>query len=344
MIAQIVFKLASKIWLMDTMRLIYTLSYYIPFLYGPLIWFFIRQTAGLKFLLKWDGLHFLPFLLGIEISIFHNQRGPSQYIFPFLVNRQSLMILELMSLAIYHGSAFYLLKKNKSLFSTQLKTQFAARLKWLNQFLLSSLIICCAISVIIYLMYIKYPQLQNLRFGFVLLTIFVYWISYRAWSQPELFQVIIGGASVGMQPFASTFGQKSIVKKYSNSGLDRAYLEKIIACFEIKMQKEKLFLDPDLNIDTLAISIPCSRHHLSQALNEILGKSFNDIINGYRVEETKFLLNDTARRSFKIAYLAFEAGFNSLSTFNEVFKKFTGLTPSQYRLHQQEISLRKQRI
>jgi len=62
-----------------------------------------------------------------------------------------------------------------------------------------------------------------------------------------------------------------------------------------------------------------------------LKKSFYDVINSYRVEEAKRLLLDEKNRNYTILSVGFEAGFNSKTTFNPVFKKFTGVTPTEYR-------------
>ena len=110
------------------------------------------------------------------------------------------------------------------------------------------------------------------------------------------------------------------------------------------MQHDKLYLEPELTIDALAATIVCSRHHLSQALNEKLGKSFYDCVNHYRVEEAKLLLADDGRAAHKITSIAYDAGFNSISTFNDVFKKNTGVTPSQYRKNVCLKNMSRQRV
>jgi AraC-like DNA-binding protein len=66
-------------------------------------------------------------------------------------------------------------------------------------------------------------------------------------------------------------------------------------------------------------------------LNDTIGLSFYEYVNCYRVSEAKALLSDASRKDHKIASIAYDAGFNSLSSFNDVFKKMTGQTPSQYR-------------
>jgi AraC-like DNA-binding protein len=62
-----------------------------------------------------------------------------------------------------------------------------------------------------------------------------------------------------------------------------------------------------------------------------LNKTFYDLVNGYRVEEAKRLLLDPKSKNNKILAIAFDSGFNSKTTFNTVFKKFTGFTPSDFK-------------
>jgi AraC-like DNA-binding protein len=65
-------------------------------------------------------------------------------------------------------------------------------------------------------------------------------------------------------------------------------------------------------------------------INEEFLVNFYDFVNKYRVEEAKRLLLDN-NRNYKIIAIAYEVGFNSKATFNRVFKKFTGLTPSDFK-------------
>lgn len=59
---------------------------------------------------------------------------------------------------------------------------------------------------------------------------------------------------------------------------------------------------------------------------------FFDFVNSYRVEAAKALIKtEEINRKYTIEYIAAKSGFNSKSTFNAAFKKFTGMTPSQFR-------------
>jgi AraC-like DNA-binding protein len=97
------------------------------------------------------------------------------------------------------------------------------------------------------------------------------------------------------------------------------------------METGKAFLDPELDLSGLAELVGAGRNQLSYVINQNLGKSFYDLVNEHRVREVIRLMEDPARTGDKMIAIAFDAGFNSKPTFNSVFKKITGLTPSEYR-------------
>ncbi len=344
MLTQIIMKLAGKIWLMNTMRPFYAFSYYLPLLYGPLIWFFIKQWTGSGRLRKLEYIHFSPIVLALTVVLLNSFGSPVPYVlYPFL-HPDFSMYLQLISLIVYHAMAWIDLKKYKRVLYPHHSMISGSKISWLRKFILSSFFLCSAIAVLICFMYHHYPYWQSLRFGFVGLTVFIYWVSYGAWNQPEIFSVITGGMDQQGEKTQSRFSIHPVERKYSNSGLHKEDLQQIVSRLERKLREEKAYLDPELSIDGLAASVSCTRHHLSQAMNECLGKSFYDCINHYRVEEARQLLSDQRRDIEKISSIGFDAGFNSVSTFNEVFKKLTGCSPTQFRKQREENFSRKQRV
>jgi AraC-like DNA-binding protein len=121
------------------------------------------------------------------------------------------------------------------------------------------------------------------------------------------------------------------VKKYEKSTLtperSERYLDKLLNL----MEKEKPFTDGDLTIQKLAEKLSIPAPHLSQTINERLGQTFSDFINSYRVEAAKRKLLDPALKHLSLLGIAEEVGFNSKSSFNSVFKKYTNMTPSEFR-------------
>ncbi len=118
---------------------------------------------------------------------------------------------------------------------------------------------------------------------------------------------------------------------YKNSSLtntDRQKLKKQILAF---MEGDKPYLDANLTQADLADKIGISSHHFSEALHYGFQQNFYNFVNSYRVQEAQALMNNTEYQDAKIIAIAFDAGFKSKTSFNRVFKKHTGTTPSEYR-------------
>lgn len=105
----------------------------------------------------------------------------------------------------------------------------------------------------------------------------------------------------------------------------------LITRLRAHMHEQKPYLDADLTLSTLSRHIGMSRSQLSQLINEGTGENFYDFVNQYRVEEVKRLMSDPEVQNLNLLGLALEAGFKSKSTFNLIFKRFTGQTPTEYR-------------
>ncbi|NVO30059.1 helix-turn-helix domain-containing protein [Hymenobacter lapidiphilus] len=95
------------------------------------------------------------------------------------------------------------------------------------------------------------------------------------------------------------------------------------------MQADRPYLEPELTLGELATQLRTNTSWLSKVINTGCGQNFNDFINEYRVREAERLLRDPQFRHYTLLAVALEAGFNSKSTFNRVFKKLRGLTPSE---------------
>src|SRR5690606_37624974 len=93
--------------------------------------------------------------------------------------------------------------------------------------------------------------------------------------------------------------------------------------------KDKIFQNVDLSLEGLAKQIGAPKHHLTQLLNIRMKKTFNQYINGLRVDYACEVLSENESSIEEIAY---DCGFNSKASFNRNFKTITGYTPSEYRL------------
>lgn len=125
--------------------------------------------------------------------------------------------------------------------------------------------------------------------------------------------------------------------RYKTSTLSSEQLNTLKSQLLDFMNTEKPFLKSDLSLSELASSMKIPSHHLSQLINTVLGKNFYDFVNGFRIEESKRLLCNAAKKKNTITQIMQDVGFNSKSVFNTAFKKSTGMTPSEFRSkHAQE--------
>jgi AraC-like DNA-binding protein len=101
-----------------------------------------------------------------------------------------------------------------------------------------------------------------------------------------------------------------------------------------KVNQERLYLDPDLNMEKVTAATGYSRHQVSEVLNQYADTSFYPFVNRFRVEQVCTQMKKAAAKdsisSLNMLELSYACGFKSKSSFNEYFRRFTGETPSQY--------------
>ena len=97
------------------------------------------------------------------------------------------------------------------------------------------------------------------------------------------------------------------------------------------MEETQPYLDPNCTLTTLSRDLGLRPDQLSFLINSGCNQNFTSFLNAYRIEKAKTLLASGQYKHFKIAAIAHECGFNSLSAFNMAFKRNTSLTPSRYR-------------
>jgi AraC-like DNA-binding protein len=129
-------------------------------------------------------------------------------------------------------------------------------------------------------------------------------------------------------------GDKLKVQKYVNSTLTVGEAEVIMSKLTRVMEVERLYIDPEITLPKVAERIQIRSHKLSQVINQQLNMTFNEYINSCRIGEIKGIMKLPEYKSLKIASIAYDCGFNTISSFNSAFKKFTNFTPSQYRNEQ----------
>lgn len=161
----------------------------------------------------------------------------------------------------------------------------------------------------------------------------IYWLSIGGLRQPAIFTESIRTALAAVDKDHAAEAAAQEPGKYAKSGLDEDRTADIWLRLQQRLRNERPFLDPNLDLPTLAKQVGVRPQELSQVINSRSGGSFYDLINTYRVEAAKTLLRNDDSQRRKMLDIALSVGFSSQSTFYHQFKKLTGVTPSMYREH-----------
>lgn len=97
------------------------------------------------------------------------------------------------------------------------------------------------------------------------------------------------------------------------------------------METSKEIYSSGFSIDDLAGHLHVTQRSVSRAINSCAGQNFHTFLNGYRIRETCRLMQTADRNFHTVESIAEKAGFRSRTSFATLFKKTTGLTPSDYR-------------
>ena len=118
--------------------------------------------------------------------------------------------------------------------------------------------------------------------------------------------------------------------KYHSSSLTEQELDLIIMQVTNHISKFDIYRNSELRLRMVAEDLDIPAHHISQAINQNLGKTFFDLVNGYRIEGLKKNINDEKFKNYTLVGIASEHGFKSPSSFYRIFKKYVGKTPKEF--------------
>lgn len=151
----------------------------------------------------------------------------------------------------------------------------------------------------------------------------IYWVSYKG-----LYQFRLAQDRTALQKlFSNQTATQKIPTSSATFTKDNSYFLEL----ERMIEKDRIFLNSDLNREEIAQQLGISPGYLSQIINAATGNNFGHYINGYRVEEVKRMITDPTSNKYSLLAIGQQAGFKSKSAFYTSFKKMTGMTPSEFK-------------
>jgi len=323
-------------------------AYPLPFLYGPLILLYALSASDRsRGLGRWDALHFVPFvaavIVGLPIYLMSGAEKIALYQQLLQGQRPPLLAvtdwLKLVSGISYATATIIVLLRHRARVKESYSSLERVNLRWLLRLAVAGAGIW-ALALVFQLI----DQVANPPPGLeddvvaVLIAILVYGIGYMALRQPEVFNfpaaetvAPLGTAPAPPQQASAVPGAAAASPRYERSGLTEMEAISLKGALLAVMDSERPYQDSSLNLADLASRLEATPHKLSEVLNSLLDQSFYDFVNGYRVREVQRRLADDRSKRLTLLAVALDAGFASKSTFNHVFKKHAGQTPSAYR-------------
>jgi len=299
-------------------------------LVGPLLWLYIESLTNQTFRLKGIYLlHLIPFVSvvillctrmfflpdSVKIEMDQSEAFKKDFVFPLVVTMIAL------SNVGYTVWGLLLIRSYRKRIKTYFSDIEKLDLSWLRFLLLSSLIFLASISLLYIvdslLKLMTYELLQVI--GFSIASVFVMVLGFFGLRQGSLFSVQT--IRFDMDKAASIPIQDANLKKDEED-----FVHKLLS----HMKEQKPYINPDITIAKLSDELGVTPEYLSGILNGRLSMNFFDFINHHRIEEFKELCKNPKNQNFTLISLSYDCGFNSKATFNRVFKKNVGVTPSEY--------------
>jgi AraC-like DNA-binding protein len=308
------------------------------YLFGPAIYLYARTVSGGP---ERPGRHALLHLLPaaavfLYLLPFYLKSGADKIAFveALMRNGAPFDVQIIQWLKLPHGAAYTLvtfgvLARYRRRLEENFSTLDRINLSWLRHVLIG-VMLTWAVAIVHFGLGLAGVQIldADLSPASLVLVVIVYMIGILGLRQPDVFWP---QESVDFKEKSPKEVSLLTSAKYRKSGLDPAKAVSLEKALLALMEEHKPHEDSGLTLQNLSDRLGVSLHNLSEVINARLGMSFHDFVNGYRVEDAKRHLLDPKLAHQTILAVALDSGFRSKSTFNKIFKRFTGATPSEFR-------------
>lgn len=289
-------------------------------LFNPSLFLYVKSLTTSKFKLKYRQLlHLIPFLFFEIFAYILREPLSLNLIFETdktLYFRVLFITANLLSWSIYNPMSLITVHK----YRLNLKNERAIIKKNENlNWILTVAILYVAYCIVAFLLafFVLFGDLSPITphvYNYIALVILVVMLGFYGLYQQNI--------PAELQIEKTTPYQNSLLSEAEKKSIS----ESIIDVFE----HQKIFLNPELNMDMLAEKLKTPKHQLTEVLTTTIQKNFFQLVNSYRVEAVKKMLLDS-KNNYSIEAIGYECGFSSKSTFYSVFKNMTNETPIQFK-------------
>ncbi len=290
-------------------------------LFNPALYLYIGSLTRLEFKLRWiQLLHLIPFFFFGAYTYIIKQPFSLDTFFlkdENFVFRMLFGSANIISWLVYSPLSLMLVHKHRMHLRHELSNiEWNENLGWVLAVAIFYMVYCIiAILITIVVFFANLDPLSPHFYNYVTLLILIYIMSFYGLRQKQVSKHLLIPESL---------------TPYKNSNLSTESKAQIRQKIMDYFEKEKAYLNPELNMNELSKSLKIPKYQITEVLNTDIGKSFFNFVNYYRVEAVKTMLGDPNNK-FSIEAIGYDCGFTSKSSFYTVFKSITGETPVSYR-------------
>lgn len=314
----------------------------------PLIYFYVKYMTSEQYEITFKRilLHFSPSILFLittffllfsltyddRQSVFNGETEIDQALILFL-NYLIASIVVLIQAFIYSYLMLKSLYKHDSNVEEFYSNKSDKTLVWLKVF------------VIFYIGYYLFEFAVFLFKGisisetiyFSVVSLHIFFVGYMGIKQREIYKSSPGDVSIDL-PFqtGNDISENSTEITKKTSIVTPELRAEILTKIDELMKDKKIYLQEDLSLYDLAQALDIHKNYLSHIINDSLETNFYNLINSYRIDEAKKMLLDPEFDHLSIEGIAQSVGFKSRSVFYPVFKKFVGVTPTEFKKNNQK--------
>jgi AraC-like DNA-binding protein len=258
--------------------------------------------------------------------------GEAQATFNQSLTVLTMYVLLYTQMIIYFTLIFFMLRKYKTILNENFSNPDMSNYRWLIQFFALVVILEIFSLVRNIVRFTGSEKVFEIATVVIIINLLLYisWIVMKSLKNPGIFTGVSSNTQLvkRMLKKDEPLGNQDEGVQLKNEDLIK--IEKI----KTHMESEKPYLDASLSIYNLAIQVDMSVKDLSVLINHKLNQHFFDFVNRYRIEQAMEMLRDPDKANLTILEILYEVGFNSKSSFNTIFRKYTGTTPTEYRKSQ----------
>lgn len=291
----------------------------LPFMHGPMLYLYILSITGKSLDKKVWLLNWIPVLI-IYIILFQFLMLPPQDRMMVYQNKGKgyEVLSDIIKFSMIFSGVFYVswslfvIRKYKQRISDQYSNTEKINLNW-SYYLITGIAFIW-IAVII----------RNDILIFSMVVLFILLAAYFGISRAGILDL----------PVMIDMTAETEFIKYQKNSPGNEVIQTVYKNLAEQMEREELYKDPELSLNSVAQLLDIHPNILSQTINSIENKNFYDYINRKRIEEFKRIACLPENQKYTILSLAFESGFNSKTSFNRNFKKYMDCSPREFLKNQ----------